>query len=122
MTGGRGQDMLNLMVEYPERQLDSTYGALSHPVRRAVLQQLRAGESRVTELAEPFSMSLAAVSKHIRVLEEAELVQRSVLGRDHRLTLNASGMRPAALWLDAWEAFWDKRLDVLDSKLRNRRR
>jgi DNA-binding transcriptional ArsR family regulator len=114
--------MLNLMVEYPEGQLNSTYGALSHPVRRAVLQHLRAGDARVTELAEPFSMSLAAVSKHIRVLEDAELVQRSVLGREHRLTLNARGLRPAAQWLDAWEAFWDERLDVLESKLRNRRR
>ncbi len=110
------------MVEYPEGQLDSAYGALSHPVRRAVLQRLRAGEARVTELAEPFSMSLAAVSKHIRVLEDAELVRRSVLGREHRLALNAQGLRAAAQWLDAWEAFWVGRLDVLESKLRNRRR
>lgn len=109
------------MVEYLQGQLDSAYGALSHPVRRAVLERLQAGEARVTELAEPFSMSLAAVSKHIRVLEDADLVRRSVRGREHRLALNAQGLRPAALWLDAWDAFWDERLDVLDSKLRNRR-
>lgn len=112
--------MLNLMVEYPDSLLDSTYGALSHPVRRAVLRQLRTGEAKVTALAEPFEISLAAVSKHIRVLEEAELVRRSVLGREHRLTLNASALRPAARWLDAWEAFWDQRLEVLETKLRSR--
>ncbi len=112
--------MLNQMVEYRSDQLDSIYGAISHPVRRAVLEQLRRGEARVTDLAVPFDMSLAAVSKHIRVLEEAGLVDRAVSGREHHLLLNPSPLVPAARWLDSYEAFWEGRLDQLEAKLRDR--
>jgi DNA-binding transcriptional ArsR family regulator len=114
--------MLNQMVEYREDPLDVTYAALAHPVRRAVLERLRGGEARVTELAVPFAMSLAAVSKHIRVLEEARLVERAVHGREHRLALNPSPLRPAARWLDGYQAFWEDRLDRLEVKLRSRHR
>jgi len=110
--------MLNLMVEYREDRLDATYGAIGHPVRRAVLERLRAGESRITELAAPFSISLAAVSKHIQVLEEAGLVERAVHGREHRLSLNPSPLLPAAHWIDSYRAFWEQRLDALEARLR----
>ncbi len=112
--------MLNQMVEYREDRLDATYAALSHSVRRAVLERLRASDATVTELAVPFSMSLAAVSKHIRVLEEAGLLERAVHGREHRLALNPTPLRPAAGWLDAYQAFWEDRLDRLEAKLRGR--
>jgi DNA-binding transcriptional ArsR family regulator len=114
--------MLNRMVEYRGNQLDTTYSALSHPVRRAVLEHLRASDATVTEIAVPFSMSLAAVSKHIRVLEEAGLLERAVHGREHRLALNPSPLRPAARWLDTYQAFWEDRLDLLEAKLRGRHR
>lgn len=120
MTPVRLGYMLNQMVEYRDDQLDATYAAISHPVRRAVLQRLRAGEARVTELALPFGMSLAAVSKHIRVLEEAGLLERSIHGREHRLALNPSGLQPAARWLDLYQSFWQDRLDLLESKLQGR--
>lgn len=113
--------MLNQLVEYSANPLDSTYAALSHPVRRAVLEQLRQGEAGVTELATPFAISLAAVSKHITVLEEAGLIDRAVHGRDHRLTLNSSPLFPAARWLDPYHAFWEERLDQLESQLKGRR-
>lgn len=104
------------MVEH--RALDATYGAISHPVRRAVLERLREGEARVTELAEPFAISLAAVSKHIRMLENAGLLERVVRGREHHLALNPSPLLPAARWLDSYQAFWEGRLDQLEAKLR----
>lgn len=113
--------MLNQMVEYRADGLDATYAALSHPVRRALLEHLKQGDAKVTELAFPFAISLAAVSKHIRVLEEAGLLERAVHGREHRLALNPSPLHPAARWLDTYQAFWEDRLDVLEAKLRGRR-
>lgn len=110
-------DMLNQMVEYPDNRLDTIYGAISHPVRRAVLESLRRGDATVTELADPFAMSLAAVSKHIRVLEHAGLLERAVHGREHRIALNPSRLRLAARWLDSYRVFWEDRLDLLESKL-----
>ena len=109
------------MVEY-RRRLDRTYGAISHPVRRDILSRLKKGEAKVTELAAPFAMSLAAVSKHIRVLEDADLVHRSVIGRDHYLAINAKPLRAASDWLAEYGVFWDQRLDRLESLLRQRRR
>jgi DNA-binding transcriptional ArsR family regulator len=113
-------DMLNRMVEYRDDRLDATYAAISHPVRRAVLQQLRGGQARVTDLAVPFAMSLAAVSKHIGVLEDAGLLERAVRGREHLIALNPSPLLPAARWLDSYQAFWEERLDLLEAKLRGR--
>ena len=109
------------MVEYQPR-LDGTFAALSHPVRRQMLKVLREGPLRVTELAEPFSVSLAASSKHIKVLEHAGLVARSISGRDHMLTLEALPLAGAGLWIDAYRQFWEGRLDALDAQLRLRSR
>jgi DNA-binding transcriptional ArsR family regulator len=101
-----------------ERSLDATYGALAHEVRRAMLEALRGGELRVTDLAEPFDMSLAAASKHVRVLEGAGLVRRTVLGREHHLALDPAPLELAAGWLEAYRAFWEGRLDALERHLR----
>lgn len=109
------------MVEYRRPTLDRTYAAIAHPVRREILSRLRKGQARVTELAAPFDMSLAAVSKHIRVLEEADLVQRSVIGRDHYLAINARPLRTASSWLEGYREFWDRRLDRLESLLKERK-
>ena len=72
----------------------------------------------MTELAAPFPMSLAAVSKHIRVLEEAGLVRRTIRGREHELALEPAPLMSAAQWLDSYRTFWEDRLDTLDVKLR----
>jgi DNA-binding transcriptional ArsR family regulator len=112
--------MLNQVVEYREGQLDATYAAISHPARRAVLEHLRRGEARVTEVADPFDISLAAVSKHIRVLEDAGLVRRTVQGREHHLALNPLPLMPAGRWIDSYRAYWEGRLDALEARLRDR--
>ena len=100
-----------------ERSLDAVYGAVSHPARRRVLELLAPGPARVTDLAAPFEMSLAAVSKHIHVLEEAGLVRRTVAGREHRLALEAGPLAPAAEWLGAYRRFWEDRLDAQEARL-----
>jgi DNA-binding transcriptional ArsR family regulator len=108
------------MVEHSP--LDGTYAAIASPVRRELLEVLRAGDARVTELAQPFGMSLAAVSKHLRVLESAGLIRRAVRGRDHHLSLEAAPLAGAAGWLDTYREFWEGRLDVLEERLRGSRR
>jgi DNA-binding transcriptional ArsR family regulator len=101
--------------------LDATYGALAHPIRREVLDTLRTGPLRVTDLARRFPVSLAAVSKHIRVLEEARLVTRQTRGREHYLSLRPDPLAEAHAWTGAYRDFWDARLDQLEAHLRNER-
>lgn len=96
-----------------ETDLDRTLMALADPTRRAILQRLSGGEARVTELARPFAMSLNAVSKHIRVLERAKLVERRRAGRDHFLAVNPRSLDEAAAWIDRQRALWTSRLDML---------
>ena len=105
------------MVEYTNTQLNGTYAAIADPTRRAILERLTHGALRVTELAEPFAMSLNAVSKHVRVLERAGLVRRQVQGRDHYLALEAEPLRAASAWIDTYRQFWEERLDALESFL-----
>ena len=93
--------------------LDRTIGALADSTRRAILRQLARGEATVGELAEPFHMSRPAISKHLRVLERAGLVQRERDGRVSRCALDGSSLRDAAAWLNAYRAFWTRRLDAL---------
>lgn len=83
-----------------------------------MLERLRQGPARVTELAAPFSMSLAAVSKHIGQLERAGLVAREVRGRDHWISLRPQPLEEATAWLALYRSFWNRRLDVLDDLLR----
>jgi DNA-binding transcriptional ArsR family regulator len=99
--------------------LDHTLTALADPTRRAILRRLSRGEARVTELAEPFDMSLNAVSKHIRMLERAKLVRRRKIGRDHFLSFEPASLDAAAEWIATQRALWNARLDVLERLLRD---
>jgi DNA-binding transcriptional ArsR family regulator len=94
-------------------QLDLTFGALADPIRRAILARLAHGEATVGELAEPFAVSRPAISKHLRVLERAGLVQRERDGRVSRCELDAAPMRAAADWVDQYREFWENQLDSL---------
>lgn len=100
-----------------QAKLDQTLMALADPTRRAILRRLSAGETRVTELAQPFAMSLNAVSKHIRVLERARLVRRRRVGREHLLSFSPGPLDAAAAWIEAQRALWTARLDALDAML-----
>jgi len=104
------------MGEYEE--LDDTLLALADPTRRAILSRLAQGEARVTDLARPFPISLNSVSKHIRMLERAGLVERRREGREHVLTLNPQPLDRAARWLDEQRALWSWRLGELDKLLK----
>jgi DNA-binding transcriptional ArsR family regulator len=99
-------------------QLDAVFHALGDPTRRMMLHRLMQGEQTVGQLAEPFSMSLAAASKHIKVLECAGLISRKVSGRTHVCHLNAGPLRTADEWLRHYESFWHTRLDRLEALLR----
>jgi DNA-binding transcriptional ArsR family regulator len=106
------------MVEYTA--LDPTLHALADPTRRAILTRLAEGEARVTDLAAPFACSLNAVSKHIRVLEDADLVSRRRQGREHVLTLNPEPLSAASAWIEALRALWAWRLAELDRILQEK--
>ena len=110
------------MVKYRSGQLDAVYGAISHSVRRSLLDRLRPGGATVTELGAHYPMSLVGVSKHIRVLEAAGLVRRTVEGREHHLLLEPAPLLSAADWLDTYRRFWEDRLDILDARIRARKR
>ena len=109
----------NHMVELQTAQrLDAVFHALGDVTRRQMLHRLAAGEATVSRLAEPFAMSLAAASKHIRVLEKAGLVRREVRGRTHLCRLDPGPLADAHAWLAAYERFWTDHLDVLERLLR----
>jgi DNA-binding transcriptional ArsR family regulator len=97
--------------------LDLTYAALADPTRRAILQRLRTAEARVTDIAAPLPMSLAAVSKHIVVLERAGLVRREVRGRDHYLRADPEKLEEARQWIADYTVFWESRADALAEHL-----
>ena len=105
------------MVEYESKQLDSVFQALSDDTRRRMLRRLGTGPSSVGELAAPFQISLAAASKHIKVLERAGLVQRTIQGRTHLCQLRAEAMAEAGHWLQYYQQFWNERLDSLAAAL-----
>jgi DNA-binding transcriptional ArsR family regulator len=102
--------------------LDQVYGALADPTRRAILGILAEGEANVGSLAERFPLSLNGVSKHVKVLERAGLVERTVQGREHRLRLNPAPLREASVWLDHYRTFWDARLGALEAFLLDTKR
>jgi DNA-binding transcriptional ArsR family regulator len=95
--------------------LDHVLAAIADPTRRAILDRLTRGPARVTDVAEPFEMSLAAVSKHVRMLERAGLVRRTRQGREHTLTLDARPLRRVVRWTSRYERFWNERLDRLEA-------
>lgn len=91
------------------------FGALSDPTRRGILARLAQADARVTDLASAFPISLNSTSKHLRKLEEAGLVRRSIVGREHFLSLNAEPLAEAAEWIDHYRRFWEERLAALDA-------
>ena len=93
--------------------LDLAFAALSDPTRRRIVARLTRGEIRVTDLAQPFAMSLNAVSKHVKMLERAGLVRRTRVGREHYLRLRARPLRQVQDWVSQYERFWNQRLDAL---------
>ena len=101
----------------PPDRLSTTFSALADPTRRAILARLIAGEVSVTELAEPFAMSLPAVSKHLKVLERAGLIKRSREAQWRPCALDAGPLKDAADWLEHYRHFWEKSLDRLDDYL-----
>ena len=105
------------MVEYRSRFLDRTFGALADPTRRRILAQLAEGDECVTDLARPHAMSLAAVSKHLIVLEKAGLIRRRRKGRVHSLRLMAKPMQEAQAWINQYRAFWEGNLDRFEEYL-----
>jgi len=105
------------MVEYHTKLLDKTFAALADPTRRRILAQLASGEECVTDLARPHAMSLAAVSKHLIVLEKAGLVKRRRDGRVHSMALEAKPMQEARAWLDRYRKFWEGNLDQFEKYL-----
>jgi len=105
------------MVNYSAARMDRTFGALADPTRRAILARLALGEARVTDLAKPFDMSLPAVSKHLKVLQEAGLLKRRRDGRVHHCRLDPRPLEPVADWIARHRAFWEKSLDRLHEYL-----
>jgi DNA-binding transcriptional ArsR family regulator len=107
------------MVEHDSLQLNSVFQALGDATRRRMLRELSSGERTVGELAEPFAITLAGASKHIKVLENAGLIRREVRGRTHVCRLEPGPLASADEWLRDYERFWTGRLDALDQLLRD---
>lgn len=106
------------MVE--DSVLDRAYAALADPTRRRMLETLRDGDARITDLAEPLPMSFAGVSRHVAVLESAGLVRREVRGREHWLSVQPDGLSAARQWIDDQNDFWSARADALSERLRRK--
>jgi len=107
------------MVNQQAERLDCVFRALTDPTRRQMLRSLAARERTISELAKPFDMSLAAASKHVKALERAGLVRRTVQGRTHFCRLDPKPLASAAAWLSFYERFWNERLDALEELLRH---
>ncbi|HWU85527.1 MAG TPA: metalloregulator ArsR/SmtB family transcription factor [Rhodocyclaceae bacterium] len=112
------QSSASASISATSAHLDDTLIALADPTRRAILQRLAQGSARVTEVAAPFAISLNSVSKHIRLLERADLVRREQRGRDHWLSLNPQPVDQTLQWLQAQRDAWSARLDTLEALLR----
>ncbi|MGA7129208.1 MAG: metalloregulator ArsR/SmtB family transcription factor [Chthoniobacterales bacterium] len=99
-------------------RLDAAFAALADPTRRAIVERLSRSEARVTDLAEPFPMSLNAVSKHIRVLEASGVVERHRQGRDHILSINTRSLDEVLGWIERMRRYWEERLEAMERVLR----
>jgi DNA-binding transcriptional ArsR family regulator len=102
----------------PVDQLSATFAALADPTRREILERLSEGEATVNELAEPFPISVQAVSKHLKVLERAGLIERGRAAQLRPSRLRGTGLRDAAGWLEGYRRFWEEGFDRLDARLR----
>ena len=110
------------MGERETNQLNDVFNALCDPTRRAILSRLTDTDARVTEIAAQFPISLNSISKHIRMLERAGLVTRTVQGRDHLLSLNAGPLADAAEWIAHYRRFWEGRLAALEKYVISKQR
>jgi DNA-binding transcriptional ArsR family regulator len=110
------------MGDNKSTSLDATFAALGDPTRRAILARLQDSDARVTDIAGDFPISLNSVSKHIRMLERAGLLRRSVRGREHVLSLEAAPLAEAAAWMEHYRRFWEGRLDALEAYVLTNRR
>jgi DNA-binding transcriptional ArsR family regulator len=106
------------MVNYNQRQLNLAFGALAHPIRRGILARLASGEATVAELAKPHKVSAPAITKHMRILEEAGLLSRRKEGRQHHCKLESKRMKQAEDWLEYHRKFWNDKLDALERYLK----
>lgn len=98
--------------------LDRVFLALGHPIRRQILVRLAEGAATVTDIAKPFDqMSLNAISKHLKVLESARLIQREVIGREHYCSIRPESLEEASNWLAYYQAFWTSRFDAMEQEL-----
>ncbi|HEU4462871.1 MAG TPA: metalloregulator ArsR/SmtB family transcription factor [Solirubrobacterales bacterium] len=98
--------------------VNDPFKALSHPIRRGILERLSAGPATVGEVTRDFGVSKPAISKHLRVLEETGVVRREVEGRTHRLSLQTEALGEAAEWMDRQRALWERMFDVVDEYLK----
>ena len=94
--------------------IDQAFAALAHPVRRAMLDRLLESELSIGELSAPYELKKPTISRHIRMLEEAGLIERTVSGRVHRCRINPTGVRELRRWLDRYQRFWQGQLDELE--------
>lgn len=100
------------------QQLDLAFSALAHPIRRGILARLSTGEATIAELAKPFKVSAPAISKHMRILEDAGLLSRRKQGREHHCRLEEEKMRRAQSWIEQHRKLWNERLDALERYLK----
>lgn len=109
--------IFNHMVNILSADLDLVFYALSDPTRRQILSRLQEGTTTVGKLADPFNMSLAAISKHIKILEKANLLNRKKIGRLHECSLNPAALKTAEECIQFYTAFWNEHLDALTNEL-----
>jgi DNA-binding transcriptional ArsR family regulator len=108
------------MVQYQQQGLDRTFAALADPTRRSILERLgERGSATITELAEPFAMSLTGLKKHVRILEEVELVSTEKVGRARRCSLGPKRLRDAERWIEGYRQMLDARLDRFEELIKN---
>jgi DNA-binding transcriptional ArsR family regulator len=110
------------MGERQSPRLDDIFNALCDPTRRAILARLQDSDARVTDIAGEFPISLNSISKHIRMLERAGLLRRSISGRDHVLSLDAGPLAEAQAWIEQYRRFWEDRLAALDAYVTRQKR
>jgi len=116
------QEPTMIRTDNQAKRLDLVFGAVADATRRSMLDRLRDGPLTVTELARPYTMSLNAVSKHVKTLERAGLIRRSINGREHSCRLDASRLAEAMNWIGHYSEFWSGRMDALAKHLADKRK
>jgi DNA-binding transcriptional ArsR family regulator len=122
LTDAADGTIFNQVVEYHPEVLDRVFAAVADPTRRAILAGLAHKPATITEIAEPFAVSLNAISKHVLVLERAGLVRREIVGREHHCRLDPAPLRKASAWIEHYRNFWDIRLEALERHIAARKK